>query len=315
VPTSQTGVGLPLLSSPAAVATTVTVTSSNPAIAEVIGTVVVPAGSLSANVQLQTGQPGTATLTFTAGTETRQLIVVVGPPPAGTLSPVMARPVGVVVLPAPSAGRVFTPPAGQSTISVKLLSSPAAATITVTVISSNPNVATVSGPVTIANGAQAAAITLQTGTQGTATLTFIAGTEIRELTVVVGTPPAGLLPVVGARPVGVVVLPSAQVGKSFGAVGGQLSVTVRLLDSPAAAAVPVTVTTSDGNVAVVSAPVLIPAGSTAATLNVNGGGQGVATLTLSAAGKLVQLVIVIGTPPPGQVPTVTAPIVGVQIRP
>jgi hypothetical protein len=312
---SQSGIALPLLSSPAAIATPVTVTSSNPAIAQVVGAVTVPVGATSADIQLQTGQQGMATLTFSAGTDVRQLTVVVGPPPAGSISPIGAAPVGVVLLPAPSAGRVFTATAAQTTVSVMLLSSVAPAPTPVTVTSSNPDVATVSDPVSIAAGARTAVITLQTGTQGTATLTFVAGGETRELTVIVGTPPAGLRPAVSARPVGVVVLPQAQVGKAFSAVGGQVAVTVPLLDSPAGTPVPVDVTTTNTNVAAVSGAVVIAAGATAATLNIVAGSQGVATLTLSAAGKLVQLAIVVGTPPPGQVPTVTAPIVGVQVRP
>jgi hypothetical protein len=315
---SSRGVSLPLLAATAASPTTVAVTSDNPAIAQVVGTVTVPAGSTAADVQIQTGQQGTATLTFTAAGVVRQVTIVVGTPPAGTVSPISARPVGVVLLPSPaspSAGRVFTATSAQASVGVRLLSSPAAATTPVTVTSSNPDVATVSGPVSIQAGEQIAAITLQTGAQGIATLRFVAGGETRELTVVVGTPPAGLVPAVSARPVGVVVLPQAQVGKAFSGVGGRVSVNVPMLDSPADAAMPVTVATTNTNVAAVFGTPVIAAGSMSVTLTVDGGSQGVATLTLSAGGKLVQLVIVVGTPPPGQVPTVTARIVGVQVSP
>jgi hypothetical protein len=306
---------LQLLSAPASTTRTVTVTSSDPAVAQVLGTVTVPAGSQSANVQIQTGSQGVATLTFNSGTDIRTLTIVVGTPPASMLSPTMARPVGLVLLPPLSAGRMFTPVAGQQTVNVRLLSAPAGSATPVTVTSSNTNVATVAGPVTIAAGAQSAAVTVQTGVQGTATLTFVVGSESRQLTVVVGTPPAGLLPVVTAEQVGLVVLPQAQMGKVFTGVAAQSSINVPLLDAAAGSTVPVTVTTSDSNVANINGGVVIPAGSRAATLNIVTGSQGVATLTLTAAGKVSQIVIVVGAPPPGLVPTVGARPVGVQVKP
>jgi hypothetical protein len=312
--TAQSTYALQLVSTPVAAATPVSVTSSNAAIAQVIGSVTIPAGSQTASVTIQTGTAGTATLTFVAGSEVRVLTVVVGAA-QGSIPGVSAQPVEFVWLPALSAGRVFTPVTGQMTVNVQLLSAPAATTTTVTATSSDPNIATVSGPVTIAAGSQTATVTLQTGVQGTATITFTAAGESRQLTVIVGTPPANLLPVVSARPVGVVVLPAAQSGKVFSAVSGQTAVTVPLLAAPAAATTPVAVSSSNPAVATVIGSPTIAAGSRSATLNIAAGGQGVATLTLSANGTISQVVVVVGTPPPGMVPTVTAPIVGIQVQP
>jgi hypothetical protein len=84
-----------------------------------------------------------------------------------------------------------------------LLSTDAVAPTTVTVTSSNPNVAMVNGPVVVAPGSRSAALTTLTGIQGVATLTLRAGNDVAQLVVVVGTPPASLLPVITAPIVGV----------------------------------------------------------------------------------------------------------------
>src|SRR5262249_42832048 len=89
---------VPLLATPAAIDTPVTITSSNPAVASVPGSVTIAQGSRTASITVTTGAPGTATLTFSVGGATIQLTVVVGPPFAG-LPPVSAAPVGVVLLP------------------------------------------------------------------------------------------------------------------------------------------------------------------------------------------------------------------------
>jgi 5-hydroxyisourate hydrolase-like protein (transthyretin family) len=309
---TQASFTVPLLSAPADSPTVVTVSSSDPAIAQVLGSVIVPAGSQSAPIQLQTGAAGTVTLTFTANGQSRSLTVIVGTPPPDLLSPVTARPVGVNLLPPLSAGRVITPTAGQTTVTVQLLSSPAAQSIPVAVTSSDPNVATVSGPLTIAAGALGTSITLQTGAPGTATLTFIAGGEARELRVIVGTPPPDSMSPVMARPVGVVVLSSSV--SVFGPIGGMSSVDVPLLGAPAATAIPVIVTSSDSNVAYVPETPAIAAGATSATLEIVTGAQGVASLTIEAGGVRRQLEVVVGTPPPDKVPTVVAPVVGVDVH-
>jgi hypothetical protein len=312
-PATQASLTVLLLSTPAASATVVTVTSTNPSIAQVVGAVTVPAGSQSATIALQTGAAGTATLTFTVDGQGRDLTVFVGTPPPGTLAPILARPVGITVLPPLSAGRIITPTAGQTTVTVQLLSTPAAAATPVTVTSSNPAVATIEGPLTIPPGTVGVAITLQFGEPGSATLTFAVGSEVRELSVIVGTPPAGLLPLVAARPVGLYVLPPRD-GRVFGAVGGQMSIEVELLVAPAGNATPVTVTTSDASVASVPGNVVIAPGATGTMVDIVTGNRGVATLQVTAGGRTRTIEVVVGTPPPGLVPTVVAPVVGVRVQ-
>jgi hypothetical protein len=154
-------------------------------------------------VTIATGIQGTAMLTFRAGTETRELSILVGTPPPGTEPPVIASPVGVVLIEQRRLGSVFGPVGGQSTVNVTVLANPATSPTTVSVTSSNPNVASVNGPVVVPSGGRMAGLTIQTGVQGVATLTLRAGSDVAQIVVVVGTPPASLLPLIAAPIVGV----------------------------------------------------------------------------------------------------------------
>ena len=313
-PAGQATFNVRLLSNPAAATTPVTVSSSDAAVASVLNPGVIALGSDSLAVTVSTGVQGTATLVFRAGGETREVTVVVGTPAAGTVPPILARPAGIVLLAAPSAGRLFTGIAAQSTVTVQLLSSPATAPTPVSFSSSNANVASIVGPVVIPPGAIGASVTVATGIEGTATLTFTGGGQTRELTVVVGTPPPGTVPPVLARPVGVVMIPQRQLGSVFSAIGAPASVNLTLLSAPSASPVPVIVTSSDPNVAAVTGDVIIPAGSRIASVNIAAGAQGVATFTLRAGSELAQIHVVVGTPPAAHLPLIVAPIVGVSVK-
>jgi hypothetical protein len=313
-PGGQSTFGVAVLSTPAAANTPVTVTSNNPNVANVSGPVTVLAGSKVATVTVVTGAQGTATLTFRAGTESREITIVVGPPTPGTEPPTVASPVGVVLLAAPSAGRLITSPAAQSTFTLQLLSTAVAAATTVSVTSSDANIASVSGPIVIPAGVRAASVTILTGVEGRATLTFRAGTETRELTIVVGTPPPGTEPPVIASPVGVVLLQQRLLGTVFTAPGGQPTVSLTLLASPAGAPTPVTITSSDANVASVNGTPVVSTGARTVALAVLTGIEGVATLTLRAGSDVAQIVVVVGTPPAALIPVITAPIVGIEVK-
>jgi hypothetical protein len=306
--------GLTLLATPASASTPVTVTSSNPAVASISGNVTIASGAQTANVTIQTGSEGVATLTFQAGSATKQLTVVVGTPPAQLVPPTFANAVGVVVIRAASTqlGRIYSPVSGQSSVGVQLVTSPVATDTPVAVTSSDSTVVSVVGGVIIPAGTRSAAITMGTGSAGVATLRFSIGTETRELTVVVGTPPAGLVPLVISGAAGVVILPDRQGGRIYSATAGQSSVNLTLLDSPAPVATAVTVTTSDANVATVTGLPFIPAGSKSAALNILTGNQGVATLTVSVGAARTQMVVVVGNPPAALLPVIVAPVVGVK---
>jgi hypothetical protein len=313
-PGGQSTFGVTVLSTAAAASTPVTVTSSDPGIASVLGSVTVAAGSQIATVTVVTGVQGTATLTFRAGSESREVTLVVGPPAPGTEPPTVASPVGVVLLAAPSAGRLITSPATQSAFTLQLLASPATAATPVTVTSSDANVASVSGPIEIAAGARAASVTILTGVEGSATLTFRAGTETRELTIVVGTPAPGTEPPVIASPVGVVLLQQRLLGTVFTPTGGQPTVTLTLLASPADAPTAVTITSSDVNVASVTGTAVVAAGARTVALDIVSGVTGVATVTLRAGNDVAQIIVVVGTPPAALIPVITAPIVGIEVK-
>ncbi len=309
----QTSIVVPILGAPAIVATAVDVTSSNPAVASVNGAVVIAAGSRTANIVITTGVQGTATLTFRVGGEISQLTIVVGNAVAGVIAPTLAQPVGVVVIPSATAGRVFAAPTGQSTFRVTLLSEPAATPTLVTVTSSDANVARVNGAITLAAGEQSAEITVITGAAGTATLTFHIGSITRQLTIFVGTPPPEVVPPTVAKPVGIVLLAAPSAGRLFTPLAGQAVLTLQLVSSPVAAVTPVTVTSSDPGIAAVFDPVTIAAGARVANVRIVTGAQGTATLTFHAGGEGRQLTIVVGTPAPGTEPPVIASPVGVVL--
>ena len=313
-PGGRSTFGVTLLSSPATVTIPVTVSSSNASIANVSDAVTIPVGSRVATATVVTGAQGTVTLTFRAGSETRELTVVVGPPAPGTEPPILATPIGVVLLAAPSAGRLITAPAAQAVFALQLLSSPATVATPVTVTSSNTNVASVTASVVIAAGARAASVTIATGVQGSATLTFRAGTETRELTILVGTPPPGTEPPVVASPVGVALTEQRRLGSVFSPVAGQSAVNVTFLANPAASPTTVSVTSSSPDVASVSDAVVVPAGGRVAALTITTGVQGVATLTLRAGSDVAQIVVVVGTPPASMLPLITTSIVGLEIK-
>ncbi|MCU1383321.1 MAG: LamG domain protein jellyroll fold domain protein [Acidobacteria bacterium] len=306
-------INLRLLTVAAAADTAVSVASSNPSVASVAGAVTVAAGSQRVSFDLTTGVEGTATLTLRTATDVRLLTVFVGTAPPDVLPVTVAEPVGIVTLQPPLVGRVFGAVAGHTVVTVRLLSAPATVATPVTVVSSNPSVVAAAGTITIAAGSQTATLDLANGIEGTAILTFRAAGEVRQLSVVVGTPPAGTVPVVIAPPVGVTLLQQLQRGHVFSPVGGQSSVTLTLLASAANVDTPVFITSSDASVAGVG-PALIAAGSRSATIHIQTGVQGVATLTLHVGNSTGQLVVVVGTPPAALLPIITAPIVGLEIH-
>jgi hypothetical protein len=305
---------LQLLSAPATGATIVSVTSSDAGVVHADGPVTIAAGDQTATVTIVTGTAGSATLTFRAGGEIRQLSIVVGTPAADVLGPIVASPVGVNVLPVPSIGRVVAPQAGHAAFTLPLLPVPAAVATPVSVSSSDASIAAVSGAVIVAAGQQSAIVDVTTGAAGTATLTFLAGAEVRQLTIVVGPPAADDVPFTFAKPAGTRVLSPAVAGLLFAGLTVQRTIAAPMLTAPRASDTPVTISSSDPNVASVAGDVTIPAGQLSATFTVGTGIEGVATLTLTAAGEMRQLVVVVGTPPASRIPAIVAPVVGVEVK-
>jgi len=282
----------------------------------VVGNVVIPQGAQTAALTVSTGSAGEAALILRAGTDVRQLTVLVGTPPPGQLPPALAAPVGLAVLPPPSVGQVVLATASQQSLTLRLLRNPATSTVPVTVLSNNPGVAQVLGNVVIPQGAQVATLTLTTAHAGEAVLTLRAGTEVRQLTVIVGTPPPGRLPPALAAPVGATILPAGTAGTLFLDNDGRRDVVVRLLPIPAVTETTVEVSSAQPQLVEVSpAIVRIPAGQQDAVLTVRtGANDGAALVTLRIGTDVRTLQVVVGVPTPEHQPLTSAPVLEVCVR-
>ncbi|MGB2715170.1 MAG: Ig-like domain-containing protein [Vicinamibacterales bacterium] len=281
-----------VLSAPAASSTNVSITSSNPAVAMATSGPIA-AGSQTATLLITAGEAGTATLIIRAGGETRSLKVVVGGASPFGIPYVFGPPVGVSVLPAPSAGYVIAAAGEQSTLALALLSTPAGAQTPVTVTSTNPAVATATAGV-IAAGDQTTQVSITTLANGVTTIVLRAGGVTRLLTVVVGTPAPNAIPLIAASPVGVSSIRGPRAGEIFAPTAAARTVRVRFLNAPAANDTQVDVTSSDPAVATATSPAVIHAGEQTLDVVLATGNAGRATLTFSAAGQTLTLDVAVG---------------------
>jgi hypothetical protein len=314
-PETSPTLGIRLLSAASGAALPVQITSSNPAVVNVAADVQIAAGSLIANIPLTIGQPGTAVLAITIGGSTQTLTVTAGPPPGGVASPVIAQPVGITIIPNVTIGTVGAPAVGQHTFGLRLLAAPAPSEVPVTISSSNPAIADVSGPVSVEAGQQVAPITLLSTAEGVATLAITAAGQTRHLTIVIGAAAASQLPAVIASPASVSVIPDQPTGAVLiMPVSSQSTIGVPLLSSDAAVTTPVTI--SSTNEAIASALIAgdIPAGSRTATLTIQSGQDGIALLTVTVNGQSRTLPVLVGTASAGQIPAVIAPITSIEIK-
>jgi hypothetical protein len=227
---------------------------------------------------------------------------------------ILAAPVRVTVPVPPTVGLLLVGADGQQTTTVTMLGAPAAGATPVSVTSSDPTVASVVGTPVIAAGSQTVTLTIATGREGVATLLLQVGSEVRQLTVIVGPPPPGRVPLILAAPVGVAVLVAPSAGVAVADAGVDQEVRVLLLDSPRASDTLIAVTTTDPSVAAPLGPAIVPAGSAEASLTIRTGSEGVAVLSLQAVtGEARELTVIVGQPPPGSVPLIIAPPVGVEV--
>jgi hypothetical protein len=200
------------LPEPTGVDTTVIITSSNPAVAQIAsGTVIVPAGSRIVPLEIITGPAGSATFTLESAGVKREFVVRVGTASAPAQTPVAtASAIGVSVIPSPTGGRVVVRPGApvSATLGVTLLGAARATPLTVMVTSGNPSIvafgASSSITQTIEAGDRVIPIAMTTtGTEGAAVLTFEFDGVRQELLIVVGNPPASQVPAVVAPVIGV----------------------------------------------------------------------------------------------------------------
>jgi uncharacterized protein YjdB len=97
--------------------------------------------------------------------------------------------------------------------------------------------------------------------------------------------------------------------------GGEYTLTLQLLFSPAISDIPVTVTSSDNSVARVTEAVSIPAGEEEATCTITAGMAGEATLTFDAGAEMREFTVKVGLPVEDEVPPTVAPIIGLEVFP
>jgi hypothetical protein len=307
-----------VLPSPAAGPTTVALASSDPAVASVPASLVIPAGERFLEIPVATGRAGTAALTLRADGVAREVTVYVGTPPADAVPAVVTPlPVGVNVRPPLSLGTVFAALSSSQTVSLPFLPEAAAVPVVVSIASSDPTVAGVPATVTIPAGQTTVQIPIVTGgSAGSATLTLQGGGIIRVLTVFAGQVPADQIPPAVSQAVGVQVLPPLSLGTVFTPVAGVQAVRLVLFDAPVASPVTVQLASSDPAVASVPAQVVVNAGERVAEVPVTSGGTpGEATITLNAGSLARQLTVIVGPPPADRVPPAVAPPVGVGVLP
>jgi hypothetical protein len=295
----------------------VTVTSSNPAIATATASPVQP-GSQTTTLTITAIADGFVSLTIRAGTEVRSLGVFVGAPPPGQTPIVFAQPVGVSIASLPFIGAAFAPTGSPVSLGILLFGQPVSTPVPVTITSGNPSVVAITSPTAIvAAGTRMVPVSFTTGVAGTATITLEANGVRREFTVVVGSGPVpGNSPIISAPPVGVSIVPLSGLGRVLVGSGSSVSAAlgVQLLNAPRSTATSVTMTSTNPSIAAVGVGTTIAAGSLVAPVNfVTTGTEGAAVIRFEYDGITRDLLIVVGNPPPSQIPAVTAPVIGVRI--
>ncbi|MDJ0785391.1 MAG: carboxypeptidase regulatory-like domain-containing protein [Myxococcota bacterium] len=316
VPESGTSrVTLLLLSTPATGTIPVSVTSSDPAIADVTGSPAVAAGSQSVSLDIASGSQGVVRLTIRAGNVIRELEVIVGVPPAGALAPVLAQAVGARIPDARPLGSVLVPSGGTTSVDLTLLDLAAPSPLPLSVENDASGVVSVTAPAQIASGARGLTLTLTALQDGEARLTLRAGNTVRVLRVQVGSPAVGAVGPTLAPAVGAAIPEGGSMGTVYLGVGTGGGVRLRLLDAPAPAPVSVLISSSDPQVATANAQRFVQTGSRDLNLPITGRGPGQAILTLRFGSEVRTLSVQVGPPPPGEVPPVLAPAVGAEVSP
>ena len=298
-------------------------TSSDPTIATAIASAVEP-GSQVTTLTITTLKDGFVTLTVRAGSSVRSVGVFVGTPAPGSTPLVLAQPIGISVAGLPFIGKAFAPTGSTTTVGVLLLAAPAGTPSPVTVTSSNPTVASLVGTTAfVPAGSRMLSLDLVTGAAGTATLTLeFAGTS-REFQIVVGSAPTpSNTPIVVAAPTGVSLAPLPGMGRVNVAAGSVVSATigVQILASARAVATPVTITSSNPTIVSLGGSASISANIAAGSLTLpvpllTTGETGTAILRFEFEGGIQDLLVVVGTLSPSQIPALSAPVIGIRINP
>jgi hypothetical protein len=192
---------IPLLAAPAGARITVGVSSSDPAIADVSGPVVIEAGSQAGVFELVTGANGTAILRLVIDGEVYELAVVVG---STARSGVNTQAVGLAVQPGGTAGTLLIEPSYSLDVVLPLLGVPAISDVFVTLQSRDSQVADISLTSTVVPaGSTGVAFTVfASALPGETLIDLFYGDEHKTLRVVIGAPadsdwPLTITPVLG----------------------------------------------------------------------------------------------------------------------
>ena len=273
--------------------------------------VILAAGNTSVDAVIGGLRTGATAIIGTSSHGSAAAIVAVSPVVAGqTLTPV-APAAGLTLSNPPPAAAVVALSGSVRAIRLAILRAPAGADTTVSVISTNTTVATATASTVLA-GQVTTDLTVTANADGIATIIIRAGGEVRAVTVYVGTPPAGAIPLLMATPVGVSISNPPSAGQLLAASGRQLAFTVQLLTAPAAADVPVSVSSDNPGVATAAATV-IRAGSMVATVSITTVSDGRATLILRSGDVTRSITIFVGATSPGSTPILFASPVGVSL--
>jgi hypothetical protein len=242
-------------------------------------------------------------------------IVSVSDPVAGQSLMTPSAPTGLGISLPPSAGHAFIAPGQASQITVTLLQQPLAGQtpLNVTVISSNPAIATATAA-PILPGQQSVVLTITAHGTGIVTFTLRAGTEVRSFTVFVGPPPANVTPLVLGAPVGVSLPQAPSAGQVLTSAGRTVSFTVRVLSAPNASGVPIPVQIISSNPAVATATATpVEPGSMLTTITVTTLANGFVSFTLRAGNETRSLGVFVRPPASNVTPLVLANAVGVSL--
>jgi trimeric autotransporter adhesin len=248
-----TGTATVFIGSAQSSSVTITLSSSNTAVATVPATVSIPAGSTSTTFSVTGVAPGNSTLTATVPAS-------LGAASATCTTSVVNPPVDVS-LQCPSANIVA---GGKATSSVVIGSGQTSST-SISLTTTNGAVATVPATVVIAAGQTSVTFDITAVGAGTARITATApgslGGRWATCTAIVVNPTISLTPKVAAV-----------------AVGAPTTMTVTISNAPASA-VSIALASSNTAAATVPASVTIAAGATSATFDVTGVASGFATIT------------------------------------
>src|SRR5439155_15160206 len=158
------------LPAPLATDLSVQITAIDRSIASPAASAVIAAGQTETAVEVAGLAAGATTIVATSNRGNTWAIASVSASVSKTLTIASPAPL-VTITTARSLGRALLASNQQQTLTVTLLSAPAAADTTVVIASTSPNVATVTGTVSIAAGGRTASIPIAARASGTAVLT------------------------------------------------------------------------------------------------------------------------------------------------